>query len=59
MRLAELVGTLSTATDAGTGVPDSHALRGATVANGELVDHRFEGDMAPLLTQLGVLPEPK
>jgi hypothetical protein len=32
MRLAELVGTLSTATDAGTGVPDSHALRGATIA---------------------------
>jgi len=32
MRLAELVGTLSMAIDAGTGLPDYHALRGATVA---------------------------
>src|ERR1043165_8500755 len=32
MRLAELVGTLSMATDAGTGMPDHHALRGAIVA---------------------------
>jgi HD-GYP domain-containing protein (c-di-GMP phosphodiesterase class II) len=32
MRLAELVGTLSLATDAGTGMPDFHALRGATLA---------------------------
>jgi HD-GYP domain-containing protein (c-di-GMP phosphodiesterase class II) len=32
MRLAELVGTLSLATDAGTGVPDSHGLRGAILA---------------------------
>jgi HD-GYP domain-containing protein (c-di-GMP phosphodiesterase class II) len=32
MRLAELVGTLSLATDAGTGMPDFHGLRGATVA---------------------------
>lgn len=32
MRLAELVGTLALATDAGTGMPDFHALRGATVA---------------------------
>jgi putative nucleotidyltransferase with HDIG domain len=32
MRLAELIGTLSLATDAGTGMPDSHALRSATVA---------------------------
>lgn len=27
--------------------------------NGKLVEHRFEGDMAGLLTQLGVLPAPK
>ena len=27
--------------------------------SGKLVDHRFEGDMAGLLTQLGVLPGPK
>ena len=32
VRLAELVGTLSMATDAGAGMPDSHALRGAIVA---------------------------
>ena len=32
MRLAELVGTLSMATDAGTGMPDFHALRGAILA---------------------------
>jgi len=32
MRLAELIGTLSLATDAGTGMPDYHALRGAAVA---------------------------
>jgi len=32
MRLAELIGTLSMATDAGAGMPDHHALRGATVA---------------------------
>lgn len=32
MRLAELVGTLSMATDAGAGMPDHHALRGAIVA---------------------------
>ena len=32
MRLAELIGTLSLATDAGTGMPDHHALRGAVVA---------------------------
>lgn len=32
MRLAELVGTLSMATDAGVGMPDFHALRGAIVA---------------------------
>src|SRR5690349_14533620 len=31
MRLAELVGTLSMATDAGAGMPDCHALRGAIV----------------------------
>ncbi|HEV8549635.1 MAG TPA: hypothetical protein VGQ57_11420, partial [Polyangiaceae bacterium] len=34
MRLAELVGTLSLAADAGTGMPDHHALRGATLAVG-------------------------
>jgi HD-GYP domain-containing protein (c-di-GMP phosphodiesterase class II) len=32
VRLAELVGTLSMATDAGVGMPDHHALRGATIA---------------------------
>jgi HD-GYP domain-containing protein (c-di-GMP phosphodiesterase class II) len=32
MRLAELIGTLSMATDAGAGMPDHHALRGATLA---------------------------
>lgn len=32
MRLAELIGTLSMATDAGAGMPDCHALRGAVVA---------------------------
>ena len=32
MRLAELVGTLSMAADAGAGMPDYHALRGAVVA---------------------------
>jgi HD-GYP domain-containing protein (c-di-GMP phosphodiesterase class II) len=32
MRLAELIGTLSHAVDAGTGLPDHHALRGATLA---------------------------
>jgi HD-GYP domain-containing protein (c-di-GMP phosphodiesterase class II) len=32
MRLAELIGTLSMATDAGAGMPDHHALRGATIA---------------------------
>ena len=32
MRVAELVGTLSLATDAGTGMPDGFALRGATAA---------------------------
>jgi HD-GYP domain-containing protein (c-di-GMP phosphodiesterase class II) len=32
MRLAELIGTLSMATDAGTGLPDCHAMRGATLA---------------------------
>ena len=31
MRLAELIGTLSMATDAGGGLPDGHALRGAIV----------------------------
>jgi HD-GYP domain-containing protein (c-di-GMP phosphodiesterase class II) len=34
MRLAELIGTLSLAVDAGTGMPDFHALRGATLAVG-------------------------
>jgi hypothetical protein len=34
MRLAELIGTLSLAEDAGTGLPDFHALRGATLAVG-------------------------
>lgn len=34
MRLAELIGTLSLATDAGTGLPDFHALRSATLAAG-------------------------
>jgi HD-GYP domain-containing protein (c-di-GMP phosphodiesterase class II) len=34
MRLAELIGTLSLAIDAGTGLPDYHALRSATVAVG-------------------------
>lgn len=34
MRLAELIGTLSLAVDAGTGLPDFHALRGATLAVG-------------------------
>ena len=34
MRLAELIGTLSLAVDAGTGLPDCHALRGATLAVG-------------------------
>jgi len=34
MRLAELIGTLSLAVDAGTGLPDHHALRGATLAVG-------------------------
>ena len=34
MRLAELMGTLSLAVDAGTGLPDCHALRGATLAVG-------------------------
>jgi HD-GYP domain-containing protein (c-di-GMP phosphodiesterase class II) len=32
MRLAEIVGVLSAASDAGTGAPDAHALRGATLA---------------------------
>lgn len=32
MRLAELIGTLSMAADAGAGMPDTHALRGATIA---------------------------
>lgn len=32
MRLAELIGTLSLATDAGTGMPDETGLRIATVA---------------------------
>jgi HD-GYP domain-containing protein (c-di-GMP phosphodiesterase class II) len=32
MRLAELVGTLSMAADAGAGMPDYHALRGAILA---------------------------
>ncbi len=32
MRLAELIGTLSLATDVGTGLPDGHALRSATAA---------------------------
>jgi HD-GYP domain-containing protein (c-di-GMP phosphodiesterase class II) len=32
MRLAELIGTLSMATDAGAGMPDCHALRGAIIA---------------------------
>jgi HD-GYP domain-containing protein (c-di-GMP phosphodiesterase class II) len=34
MRLAELIGTLSLAVDAGTGLPDHHALRAATLAVG-------------------------
>lgn len=34
MRLAELIGTLSLAVDAGTGLPDHHALRGAMLAVG-------------------------
>jgi HD-GYP domain-containing protein (c-di-GMP phosphodiesterase class II) len=34
MRLAELIGTLSLAVDAGTGLPDYHALRGAVLAVG-------------------------
>ncbi|HTQ06004.1 MAG TPA: HD domain-containing phosphohydrolase, partial [Polyangiaceae bacterium] len=34
MRLAELIGTLSLAVDAGTGLPDHHGLRGATLAVG-------------------------
>ena len=34
MRLAELIGTLSLAIDAGTGLPDHHALRSATLAVG-------------------------
>jgi hypothetical protein len=34
VRLAELIGTLSLAVDAGTGLPDHHALRGATLAVG-------------------------
>src|SRR5690349_14285173 len=32
MRLAELVGTLSMATDTGAGMPDHHALRGSIIA---------------------------
>jgi HD-GYP domain-containing protein (c-di-GMP phosphodiesterase class II) len=34
VRLAELIGTLSLATDAGTGMPDYHALRGAILGVG-------------------------
>jgi len=34
MRLAELIGTLSLAIDAGTGLPDYHSLRAATLAVG-------------------------
>lgn len=44
MRLVELVGTLSLATDAGTGMPDETGLRMATAAAkiGELLDASLE-----------------
>jgi HD-GYP domain-containing protein (c-di-GMP phosphodiesterase class II) len=43
MRLAELIGTLSLATDAGTGMPDGQALRTATLAV-RLADATGAGD---------------
>jgi HD-GYP domain-containing protein (c-di-GMP phosphodiesterase class II) len=63
MRLAELVGTLSMATDAGAGMPDHHALRGAIVAVrlAELVkaDDRTVADAyyLPLLAMSGCSAE--
>jgi hypothetical protein len=63
MRLAELVGTLSMATDAGTGMPDYHSLRGATVAVrlAEVVkaDDRTVADVfyLPLLAMAGCTAE--
>jgi HD-GYP domain-containing protein (c-di-GMP phosphodiesterase class II) len=63
MRLAELVGTLSLAVDAGTGLPDFHALRGATLAVGfarELgADERTVSDAfyLPLLAMSGCTAE--
>ena len=43
MRLAELIGTLSLAVDAGTGLPDHHALRGATLAVGLAREVKADG----------------
>jgi HD-GYP domain-containing protein (c-di-GMP phosphodiesterase class II) len=63
MRLAELIGTLSLAVDAGTGLPDHHALRGATLAVGlarELkADERTVQDAfyLPLLAMAGCTAE--
>jgi HD-GYP domain-containing protein (c-di-GMP phosphodiesterase class II) len=63
MRLAELIGTLSLAVDAGTGLPDYHALRGATLAVGlarELkADDRTVHDAfyLPLLAMAGCTAE--
>ena len=63
MRLAELIGTLSLAVDAGTGLPDHHALRGATLAVGlarELkADDRTVQDAfyLPLLAMAGCTAE--
>ena len=63
MRLAELIGTLSLAVDAGTGLPDHHSLRGATLAVGlarELkADDRTVQDAfyLPLLAMAGCTAE--
>ena len=63
MRLAELIGTLSLAVDAGTGLPDHHSLRGATLAVGlarELTaDERTVQDAfyLPLLAMAGCTAE--
>jgi HD-GYP domain-containing protein (c-di-GMP phosphodiesterase class II) len=63
MRLVELIGTLSIATDTGIGLPDYHALRGATVAVGlarmAKVDERTVRDVfyLPLLAMSGCTAE--
>ncbi len=63
MRLAELIGTLSLAVDAGTGLPDYHALRGATLAVGLARELKTDGKTAhdafylPLLAMAGCTAE--